>query len=40
LSGSSIPSTSAAFWLRTSSNLIGCSTGNSPGFAPCRILLT
>src|SRR5262245_19436803 len=32
------PSSLAAFRLITSSNLIGCSTGNSAGFAPFRIL--
>ena len=34
------PSASAVFRLRTSSNLIGCSTGRSPGFAPRKILST
>jgi hypothetical protein len=24
----------AAVWLMTSSNLVGCSTGRSPGFVP------
>ena len=30
----------AVFMLMTSSNLVGCSTGSSPGFAPLRILST
>jgi hypothetical protein len=34
------PSVFAAFRLMTSSNLTGCSTGRSPGFAPRRILST
>jgi len=38
--GTSRPSALAAFRLITSSNLVGCSTGRSPGFAPLRILST
>jgi len=34
------PSALAALRLITSSNLVGCSTANSPGFAPLRILST
>ena len=34
------PSALAVFRLITSSNLVGCSTGRSPGFAPLRILST
>jgi hypothetical protein len=30
----------AVFMLTTSSNLVGCSTGRSAGFAPLRILST
>src|SRR6266571_5013032 len=35
-----IPSAFAVFMLITSSNLVGCSIGRSPGFAPLRILST
>ena len=35
-SGISIPSALAVLWLITSSNLVGCSTGRSDGFAPAR----
>ena len=34
------PSAFAVFRLTTSSNLVGCSTGKSPGFAPLKILST
>jgi hypothetical protein len=34
------PSALAVLRLITSSNLVGCSTGRSPGFAPFRILST
>ena len=34
------PSTLAVFKLMTSSNLVGKSTGRSPGFAPLMILST
>src|SRR5262245_51128883 len=34
------PSSFAVFRLRTISNVVGCSTGNSAGFAPLRILST
>ena len=34
------PRSFAAFRLMTSSNFVGCSTGNSAGFAPLRILST
>src|SRR5262249_17383025 len=34
------PSALTAFWFMASSNLIGCSTGISPGFVPRRILST
>ena len=34
------PSAFAVFRLMTSSNLLGCSTGRSPGLAPFRILST
>src|SRR6266536_3072931 len=34
------PSALAVLRLITSSNLVGCSTGRSPGFAPLRILST
>ena len=34
------PSAFAVFMLMTSSKLVGCSTGSSPGFAPLRILST
>src|SRR6185436_2124760 len=32
--GNTIPSCLAVRWLTTSSNLVGCSTGSSAGFAP------
>src|SRR6266478_1748438 len=38
--GISRPSNLAAVRLMMSSNLVGCSTGMSPGFAPRRILST
>src|SRR5262245_54247176 len=38
--GTSIPSALAVVRLMTKSNLVGCSTGRSPGFAPCRTLST
>src|SRR5262249_4987089 len=34
------PSSLAVFRLMISSNLVGCSTGISPGFAPLKIILT
>ena len=34
------PSALAVFMLMTNSNLVGCSTGRSPGFAPFRIFTT
>ena len=34
------PSALAVFKLITSSNLVGCSTGRSAGFAPLKILST
>jgi len=34
------PRSFAVFRLITNSNLVGCSTGKSPGFAPLRILST
>ncbi len=34
------PSALAVLRLITSSNFVGCSTGRSPGLAPCRILAT
>ena len=34
--GTSRPSALAVFMLMTSSNLVGCSTGRSAGFAPLR----
>src|SRR5262249_11549276 len=40
LSGNVRPSALAVFRLMTRSNLVGCSTGMSPGFAPFRILST
>src|SRR6516164_6274493 len=40
VAGTSRPSALAAVRLMTSSNLVGCSTGMSPGFAPRRILST
>src|SRR5215510_5877200 len=36
----SMPTAFALFRLITISNLVGCSTGSSPGFAPRRILST
>ena len=38
--GISSPSALAVIMLMTRSNLVGCSTGMSPGFAPRRILST
>src|SRR6266404_300740 len=38
--GTSMPSAFAVFKLITSSNLVGCSTGRSAGFAPLKILST
>ena len=38
--GMSRPSDFAVLRLMTSSNLVGCSTGKSPGLAPLRILST
>jgi hypothetical protein len=38
--GTLSPSAFAVFVLITGSNLVGCSTGRSPGFAPLRILST
>src|SRR5262249_36829198 len=38
--GTSSPSALAVVRLMMKSNLVGCSTGRSPGFAPCRILST
>jgi hypothetical protein len=38
--GTSRPRALAALTLITSSNLVGCSTGRSPGLAPLRILST
>src|SRR5215510_14602582 len=38
--GTSMPSAFAVVRLTTSSNLVGCSTGRSAGFAPRRILST
>src|SRR5262249_20136729 len=40
IGGTSRPIAFAALRLITSSNLVGCSTGNSPGLAPLRILST
>jgi hypothetical protein len=40
LSGMTRPSALAVLRLTTRSNLVGCSTGRSPGFAPRRILST
>ena len=40
LGGISRPSAFAVFRLITSSNLVGCSTGRSAGFAPLKILST
>ena len=40
IGGTSSPIAFAALRLITSSNLVGCSTANSPGFAPLRILST
>ena len=39
-SGIFIPSAFAVFMLMINSNLVGCSIGKSPGFAPLRILST
>jgi hypothetical protein len=38
--GTMMPSAFAVFKLMTSSNLVGCSTGRSAGFAPLKILST
>ena len=38
--GTEMPSAFAVFKLITSSNLVGCSTGRSAGFAPLKILST
>ena len=38
--GNTNPIALAVFRFRTSSNLVGCSIGRSPGFAPLRILST
>src|SRR5262245_40901439 len=38
--GMSRSSALAVVTLMTRSNLVGCSTGMSPGFAPCSILCT
>ena len=38
--GNVSPSAFAVLRLRTRSNLVGCSIGRSPGFAPARILAT
>src|SRR5882757_6306196 len=38
--GTSTPSAVAVFKLITNSNLVGCSTGRSAGFAPLKILST
>src|SRR5262249_11684795 len=38
--GTSRPSVLAVLRLMTRSNLVGCSTGMSPGFVPCKILST
>lgn len=38
--GNVTPNIFAVFSLRTNSNLVGCSTGKSLGFAPLRILST
>ena len=38
--GTLTPSAFAVLTLIASSNLVGCSTGNSPGLAPFRILST
>src|SRR5262249_45099510 len=40
VAGTSRPSALAVVRLMTRSNLVGCSTGMFPGFAPCRILST
>src|SRR5262249_55048295 len=40
MGGTSRPSAFAVVRLMTRSNLVGCSTGMSPGFAPRRILST
>ena len=40
VSGIVRPSAFAVVRLTISSNLVGCSTGRSAGFAPCRILST
>jgi len=38
--GTDTPRRLATFWFTMSSNLVGCSTGNSPGLAPLRSLST
>src|SRR6516165_6925857 len=38
--GTSRPRALAVLRLMTRSNLVGCSTGMSPGFVPCKILST
>src|SRR5262249_10887050 len=38
IGGTSRPSVLAVLRLITNSNLVGCTTGKSPGFAPLRIL--
>ena len=38
--GAVMPSILAVWWLITSSNFVGCSTGRSAGLAPLRILST
>jgi hypothetical protein len=40
IAGTGMPSAFAVFWLITSSNLVGCSTGKSAGLAPLTILST
>src|SRR5215207_7242979 len=40
VAGISTPSVFAVLRFTTSSNLVGCSTGRSDGFAPLRILST
>ena len=40
IAGTPSPIAFAALRLITSSNLVGCSMANSPGFAPLRILST
>src|SRR5262245_12871882 len=38
--GTSMPSVLAVLRFSTSSNLVACSTGRSPGLIPCRTLCT